>query len=551
MRTTAAARCTLAIAFALLVGSVAQASPALAASRATTRVNLTGARHEAALQSLTPSISQDGRYVAFASLASTLVASGIDTNHSWDIFLRDRLDGTTILVSMNSARTHAGDQGSGGVNGPSISADGRYIAFESFATDLVSGSDANAASDVFVYDRVTGTTVRASVDMSGGDSNGSSTEPRLSADGRHVAFTSVATDLTAGGASGFGDVFVRDLGTGETVLASVAVGGLSANQLSDEPSLSHDGRYVAFSSTASNLVTADANGHVSDVFRRDLLSGETILVSVNTAGAQADVESVSPFISADGDHVAFVTAASTFVLADANDAHDVFVRDVGPAQTSCISVTLTGVPGSGTSQAPSISHDGNVITFQSDADDLVTGDSNDATDIFLRDRGAGATTMASVSSAGVPGNTNSYAPSLSADGLSVAFESESTNLVSADRNGMIDIFVNEEPRSPGVGTPHAASKMSRLKYYTVYGYLKPWHASGTYPVRIYKERYVSGHWKKYGYVKAKAADYKGYTKYSVKMRLQYKGRWRLQARTLTDTGHISVWSTGYDYVTVK
>jgi len=533
---------------ALMLAFTAAPSTARAASRSTSRVSLTYGRAQGAGYSGTPSISADGRFVAFASLASTLVAG--DTNHTWDVFVRDRLDGTTTRVSVSSTGVE-GDQASSPDSDPSISADGRFVAFASDATNLVTG-DNNDARDVFVYEMATHTTTRVSLDDSFGmQGNGPSDTPSISGDGRFVAFASDATNLVSGDTNAYSDVFRRDRTEGKTSRASVGTADAQGDDWSGEPSISGDGRFVAFSSDASNLAVGDLN-HTGDVFVRDLdPGGETTPVSVGPSDAWGDLQSASPSISDDGAHVAFISWATNLTAQDANEAVDVFVRDLATGETSCASALPSGATAGGDSWAPSISTDGALVAFVSDATDLVSPDSNEESDVFLRDRATGAISLVSVSSSGQPGDTRSLSPAISSDGLSVAFESDATNLVAGDTNGWTDIFVSEVPRVPAVGPPHAPSTMSRLKSYTVYGYLRPWHASGSYPLRIYKYRWVSGKWKSYGYVKAKAADYRGYTKCSVKLRLQYKGRWRLRARSLTDTGHVSTWSTGYDYVTVK
>jgi Tol biopolymer transport system component len=266
-----------------------------------------------------PSISADGRYVAFRSEATNLVAG--DTNNTADVFVRDRLAGTTERVSLSTA----GVQGNNFSGYPSISADGRIVAFASVATNLVSG-DTNQSYDIFVRDRLSGTTERVSVATGGAQGNNSSTYPAISADGNWVVFTSVASNLVAGDTNGASDVFVRDLVSATTERASVATGGAEGNGASGGPVISADGRYVAFLSTATNLVSGDTNGFM-DIFVRDRSSGTTERVSVATGGAQENSDSFDSWISADGRYVAFESAASNLVAGDTNGARDVFVRD--------------------------------------------------------------------------------------------------------------------------------------------------------------------------------------------------------------------------------
>ena len=234
------------------------ASSAAVQAGGTVRVAVDSAGAQGNSGSFVPSLSATGRWVAFASGATNLVAG--DTNAATDIFVHDRKTGETVRVSVDSA----GIEGNGDSSGPSISATGRWVAFQSFATNLVAG-DTNEASDVFVHDRRTGQTVRVSMDSAGVQGNDTSSDPSISANGRWVAFQSFATNLVAGDTNGDRDIFVHDLTTGETVRVSVNSAGIQGNSESFFASLSAKGRVVAFTSDASNLVAEDTNGD-SDVF---------------------------------------------------------------------------------------------------------------------------------------------------------------------------------------------------------------------------------------------------------------------------------------------
>jgi len=216
-----------------------------------------------------------------------------------------------------------GTQGNGDSGCPSISADGRYVAFQSYASNLVPG-DTNEVGDVFVHDRLTGQTTRVSVASDGTEGNDYSRRPSISADGRYVAFASLASNLVPGDTNGTWDVFVHDRLTGQTTRVSVASGGAQGNSGSWCPSISADGRYVAFQSYASNLVPGDTNG-VLDVFVHDRLTGQTTRVSVASDGTQGDSYSFGSSISADGRYVAFSSLASNLVPGDTNDKPDIFV----------------------------------------------------------------------------------------------------------------------------------------------------------------------------------------------------------------------------------
>jgi Tol biopolymer transport system component len=262
-----------------------------------------------------PSISADGRYVAFSSSWAGLVPG--DANSADDVFVRDRLGGTTERVSVRSD----GSEANGNSGCTSISADGRYVAFESDATNLVDG-DANGMTDVFVHDRLTGTTERVSVNTDGAEGNGPSVgidtshesfaTIAISADGRYVVFPSDADNFVPGDTNGQTDIFVRDRQTGATSRVSVAADGTQAAGASGSPSISGDGRYVVFHSKADNLVAGDTNGF-QDVFLRDRQMDTTLRVSVTADGEEGDNRSGDPSISADGRCVAFDSLASNFV----------------------------------------------------------------------------------------------------------------------------------------------------------------------------------------------------------------------------------------------
>src|SRR5260221_594179 len=267
------------------------------------------------------SMSADGRYVAFDSEAHNLVSG--DTNAAGDIFVRDRWNGTTERVSVDSA----GVQGNGFSFSPSISADGRYVAFHSSASNLVVG-DTNGFTDVFVHDRQSGTTERVSIDSGGTQGNWESGLPSISADGHFVAFWSYATNLVAGDTNGVPDDFVRDLWNGQTRRVNIASGGAQANNACYYSSISADGRYVAFSSLADNLVGGDFNGYY-DVFIHDRQTGVTDRMSVSSTGGEGDDDSGTNgiSISADGRYTAFDSAGNLLVPGDTNGIWDVFVHD--------------------------------------------------------------------------------------------------------------------------------------------------------------------------------------------------------------------------------
>ncbi|GIF13435.1 TolB family protein [Actinoplanes teichomyceticus] len=342
------------------------------------------------------------------------------------------------LISVS----RTGGPGGGPSDRPAISADGRYVAFESEANDLVP-DDFNVAADVFLRDRRTGTTSRVSRSAAGGEANGASGQPSLSADGRYVAFDSVASDVVAGDTNESSDVFVLDRSTGRTSRISRSGAGAQADARSVQPAISRSGRYVAFLSDATNLVPGDTNA-TTDVFVHDRLTEVTTRESVAGAG-QADSFSVDVAISADGHYVGFSSYASNLVPGDSNGALDVFVRDRLARVT-----TRVDVSGSGAQTAPqteshgvAISADGRYAVYESTASDLVPGDTNGRSDVFRRDLRAGVTTRVSVSGAGDQADGSSFAASISADGRYVAFDSDATNLTPGDPATDRDVFVRD------------------------------------------------------------------------------------------------------------
>ena len=387
-------------------------------------------------QSYAPSLSADGRYVAFVSDATNLVAS--DTNGQSDVFCYDRQTGQTTRMSLSSS----GEQASGHSYWSAISGSGRYVAFESGASNLV-GDDTNDAWDVFMRDRDAGETMRINVDSSGGQVSGGASRPAISADGRYVAFESMSLDLVAGDTNNDADVFVRDRHAGVTTRVSVDSSGAQGNGASAKPAISADGRHVVFQSSASNLVPGDTNDS-DDVFCHDRQTGDTARISVDSSSNQANGGSYAPSISADGRYVAFFSEASNLVQGDTNGVADVFVHDLVTGETSRASTSSGHIQGNGPSNRPCISGDGRYVAFWSAASTLVSGDTNGFADVFVHDRQTGDTTLVSLGLGGFPAAGGTYGsswPAISADGRYVAFVSDANNLVPGDTNGFRDIFV--------------------------------------------------------------------------------------------------------------
>ncbi|MFO0983711.1 MAG: hypothetical protein U1E76_18605 [Planctomycetota bacterium] len=297
-----------------------------------------------------------------------------------DMFVHDRLTGETVRVSVDSL----GMQGNDKSGLPAISADGRFVAFNSWATNLVL-DDTNNSEDVFVHDLQTGLTTRVSVDSAGNEGNdesGSWYSPWISPDGRYVSFESRATNLVPGDTNLAVDIFLHDRLTGETTLESKSSSGIQGDWPSEFPSLSSDARYVAFMSRSTNLVPGDTNQD-QDVFLRDRATGETTRVSVSSSGTQGNYDSWNPSISADGQLVAFHTYATNLVPDDHNWSTDVLVHDRLTGETTRVSVDSEGREGDDVSWQPSISADGRYVAFSSAARNLVPGDTNADGDVFV------------------------------------------------------------------------------------------------------------------------------------------------------------------------
>jgi Tol biopolymer transport system component len=411
-----------------------------------------------------PSTSADGRYVAFVSAADNLDPDSDDT--VFDVFVRDLQANTTTLVSRAGGATGAG--GDDDSASPSISADGRYVAFQSDATNL-DGASNDAVSDIFVRDLQAKTTtlVSRASGAAGTVGNDDSYDPSISADGRQVAFESGAGNIDAASNDSVRDVFVRDLQAHTTTLVSRAAGaaGTVGNANSDAPSISAGGRHVAFHSVATNLDTASNDG-VRDVFVRDLQANTTTLASRATgaAGTVGDGTSTNPSISANGRHVAFQSGAGNLDPGSNNLIYTVYVRDLVANTTTLVSraTGAAGAVGDGYSNLPSISADGRQVAFESEADNLDPDSDDLFFDIFVRDLQANTTTLASraTGAAGAVGNSESSELSISAEGRRVAFSSSAENLDPDSDDAEEDIFLREllDPRcarmtATKVGTP--------------------------------------------------------------------------------------------------
>lgn len=416
------------------------------------------------------SVSDDGRFVVFASSASDLVPD--DTNGAQcglpgsctDVFVHDRILRRTERVSVSSAEAEANGRSS--ISG-TISGDGRFVAFDSFASNLVP-DDRNGEGDAFVRDRLLGTTERVSVTSDGSEGNGLSYRPVLSRDGRFVVFWSYADNLVANDTNDGLDVFVRDRATGTTERVSVSSTGEQTGEGRESylGDISADGRFVAFASNATNLVPGDTNegseGYPdTDVFVRDRVAGTTERINVSTSGAQADGYSHFPSISADGRFVAFTSTAGNLVPGGPNiqcapfpfcsREQEVYVRDRLLGITERVSDGPDGQrpnANCGRFVSPEISADGRFVVFRCEATNYVPGRNGG---VFVKDLATGELTVADVASDGSYGEYFARTGlGISGDGRFVAFASWASNLVPDDTNRREDLFVHDRTCGDGI-----------------------------------------------------------------------------------------------------
>ena len=415
-------------------------------------------------QSDMPAISGDGRFVAFVSLADNLVPD--DTNGFADTFVHDRLTNVTERVSVSS-RERQGNEHSGliGVAAyPAISADGRFVAFVSQADNLVSG-DRNSNADVFVRDRLQGTTERVTMNSAGEEADIGGEGPAISADGRFVAFQSQAQNLVPGGNPFLfvDQVYVHDRAMGTTEIISINAAGEPGNSLNVQADISADGRFVVFSSFADNLVPGVQSG--LQVYLRDRATGTIERITENAAGEPGDGSSVDPSVSLDGRVVAFQTNSGN-LIGDGNHESHILIKDRLTGAFERVSATGTGEPADLLSEHPDITPDGRFVAFFSLATNLVPRDTNSRRDIFVRDRQSATVVRVSVSTAGEEGNSESQWPTISDGGLVTAFQSSADNLAPSANGG---IFAHDERPAADLSvaksdSPDPVSKGTQLTY---------------------------------------------------------------------------------------
>jgi len=414
------------------------AFPVCTLAQTTTRISDGVGSAQGNDDSIGPKISADGRFVVFRSYATNLVAG--DTNNEVDLFQKELATGITKRLNVATN----GTQVTGAIFGYSVSSDGRYVVFSTSAPGLVVG-DTNGFSDIFLRDTVNNTTTRISSGINNALTDGGSFYPTISSDGRYIAYESLAINLVAGDTNAIRDVFVYDRTMTTTTRLSVGISGAQANGQSYNAAISGDGSAIAFFSAATNLVTGDTNA-VGDVFVRNIVAGTTTIVSVSTGGTFGDdISGTNDIaISQNGKVIAFDSIATNLVVGDTNARLDVFVRDItvsASPTTTRISIGTRGVQGNGISYLDVITPDGQSILFDSNSTNFVSDDTNNDFDVFLYNRTTGTAIRVSLGVGGVEGDNESSFADISADGSRLVFASFATNLVPDDTNGFIDIFL--------------------------------------------------------------------------------------------------------------
>jgi hypothetical protein len=432
-------------------GKTAIGSVLFAIHPRTDRVSVNTLGSSVAGSNTEPSINQsNGRFIAFVSTGNLL--PGVTGTQ---VYIHDRQTGQPSLVSKDNSVV--GNPGIGDSDTPSISSDGRFVAFVSQTTNLLAPTVPSVvANQVYVRDTQTGVTSLISRDSSAGlvVGNAASGEPSISGDGRYVTFVSSATNLVAGVVSG-PQVYLRDTQTGQTSLvsrnnnASVVEG----NAGSTEPSISADGSTVTFVSQATNLLAPTVPSVTAgQVYVRNLNTGVTSVVSRDSTGGLVvgNAASSAPSISGNGRYVTFVSTASNLVTSVSGT--QVYLRDTQAGQTSLVSKDndAPSNPGGGVSSTPAISTDGQYVTFVSLSTNLLAPGtpSVNGPQVYLRDTTGNLTSLVSQDSSGNPSTagSNNLTPSITTSGTFVAFVSSATNLVTAPpAAAALDIYVRAMP----------------------------------------------------------------------------------------------------------
>jgi uncharacterized repeat protein (TIGR01451 family) len=435
----------LLVVMAGLVLSVRAGGPGTIGVTNLERVSLGNGDVEGDGSSFFPYSSYDGRIVAFESWARNWAYDGPSGSRNWiDIFYRDRLTGYTQKITFDYYGQETADNKS---VDPTVTYDGRYIVYTSYATNLVP-DDTNGSIffedtglDVFMHDRVQNSTIRVSLNWQGQEIDGSSSGI-ITGDGRYIVFFSSGTNVIPGGNElEHTYLFIRDWQTGAINQLLQTVDGQPPNGLSQHPAASYDGRYIVYASSASNLVPNDLNGH-SDIFYLDRQTGVQRRVTLGPNG-EANGPSGRPQISGDGRYIVFHSEATNLVANDTNGVSDIFLYEMATGALRRISVAGNGAQSNGLSKEPSICHDGRFVSFTSAATNLVPGDVNGQRDVFVYGTANGQIRVVTANANGEWGNNIAHRSFMIPNCEMVAFASEADNLVPNDTNGERDAFMGD------------------------------------------------------------------------------------------------------------
>jgi RTX calcium-binding nonapeptide repeat (4 copies)/WD40-like Beta Propeller Repeat len=455
-RTTTRAALSLTAALAAILGSTALGPPAAAAATASqpkgisgpvTLLSTSGAGVKGNATSSAPAISTDGSTVAFTSASTNLYQFDIDSHV--DVFVKDVATGAIDLAS----RATSGTKANGDNANVALSRDGRWVAFQSEATDL-DPADTDTTPDVYVKDTLLGDLTLVSASTAGikGDGTSGDRSIDISRNGNRVVFDSDSTNLHPAHPANGQDVYMKIVSTGKLVIVSrTSTGGVSTWGGGQEPSISDSGKKVAFESFAADMHPDDPD-HVEDIYLKNVGTGDLTLVSTSTAGVKGDGTSQDPDLAGGGNKVVFTSYADNLDPADTDALPDIYAKDLRTGELTLVSTSDDGVKGNGASFFPAISGDGKRVTFASESTNLDPADTDPGTDIYVKDLTTGDISMVSASPDGVDGFPSSYHSSLSGRGALVAFDSTASNLDAGDHDSIQDIYVKQPIMCSIIGT---------------------------------------------------------------------------------------------------
>lgn len=426
------------LSLALLTVPMAASASTSVPTRELTLASISDQGVKANANNFEPVLSGDGTRVAFESYADNLDPA--DTDGSSDVFVMDLATGDLILASASSSGIDA-NRWSSAVD---LTDDGQMVAFDSEATNL-HPDDPDSLDDVYLKNLSTGAIELVSTSATGVKGNDWSEFPAVTPDGAKIAFRSLATNFDARDHDAFYDIYVKDVVTGDLTLASTSDAEIKGNNHSFGASISADGTKVAFHSRATNLDPADTERSF-DVYVKDLVTGDLVLVSVAADGRGGNGESYLATVSTDGTAVAFTSTGNNFGPVDDDEGftEDVYLRDLVSGEVTLVSTSDSGVKGNYASSDPTFIADGTKVAFQSAATNLDPLDPNDThNDIFVKDLLSGEVLLTSTTAYGIKGNEGSGDPFISSDGSTVTFYTVATTFDPIDTDDLVDIYVKD------------------------------------------------------------------------------------------------------------